>query len=159
MNDINDPDFGKLSYEYGWVGSFAYEIFEEMHKIRLFIPCDSDAPIEQKQRQAFRNFQSIKNNLSHQIEAAIYSYYNSVVGEYRDRLGNEFADKMAPILSQPSQIADLVTPTEIMLQQAFDSTDRIVGLLFDCTWEPELGLAVKIVNENIEEVGIQDIVL
>ncbi|WP_425557580.1 DUF6985 domain-containing protein [Herbaspirillum huttiense] len=35
----------------------------------------------------------------------------------------------------------------------------MVGVLFQCTWEPELGLAVKFVNEEVEEVGTQDIVL
>ena len=50
-------------------------------------------------------------------------------------------------------------PTEIVVQQSFGAEERVIGLLFRCTWEPELGLAVKIVNEEIEEVGTQDIVL
>ncbi|WP_407665834.1 DUF6985 domain-containing protein [Mycolicibacterium aubagnense] len=35
----------------------------------------------------------------------------------------------------------------------------MIGLLFDCTWEPELGVAVKFVDETVAEVGPQDIVL
>ena len=89
----------------------------------------------------------------------IFDYYLDNVEEYREKLGPEFADEMAPNIDGLDQLVPLIKPTELIVQQSFSSGDRIVGLLFTCSWEPELGLAVKFVNELIEEVGTQDIVL
>ncbi|WP_406851113.1 DUF6985 domain-containing protein [Herbaspirillum huttiense] len=64
-----------------------------------------------------------------------------------------------PKIENSLQLKSLIKPTEIVIQQSFGTGDRVVGVLFQCTWEPELGLAVKFVNEEVEEVGTQDIVL
>jgi hypothetical protein len=40
----------------------------------------------------------------------------------------------------------------------FPRNRRTVGLLFESKWESSLGVAVKFENENLSEVGFQDIV-
>jgi hypothetical protein len=48
----------------------------------------------------------------------------------------------------------------MIIQRSFtDPRERVVGLLFDCSWDVSLGLAVKFINEHLSEVGTQDIVL
>ena len=66
---------------------------------------------------------------------------------------------MAPLITEISQLKPLVRATGLLIQDAWDIEDRRLGLLFECAWEPEHGLAVKFENEVIEEVGFQDVVL
>jgi hypothetical protein len=92
-------------------------------------------------------------------EDAILNYYFEVYEDYRQRLIEKFADKMAPILSTKDEIADIVEPKQLIFPMVFEEEVRQVGLLLECSWEPEHGLAVKFEDEEIVEVGFQDIVL
>jgi hypothetical protein len=156
---MDDATFGNLTYEYGWVGAYSYVFFGHTVTVRLFVPCDEGDDIESAQRAAFTRFDSAKSHLVLQAQRGIYEYYLSIVDEYRERLGSEFADTRAPVLAREDDIQTLVTPTELVVQQSFGTDERVIGLLFDCSWEPSLGLAVKFVDEVIDDVGTQDIVL
>ncbi|WP_227505622.1 DUF6985 domain-containing protein [Acinetobacter calcoaceticus] len=37
--------------------------------------------------------------------------------------------------------------------------DRQLGFIFDSIFDPELGIGVLVINEQVVEVGVQDIVL
>jgi hypothetical protein len=156
---MDDITFGNLTYEDGWVGAYSYVFFGDTVTVKLFVPCDEGDDIENAQRAAFTRFDTAKSRLVSQAQHAIYEYYLSIVDEYRERLGSEFADTRAPILSAEDDIRKLVTPTELIVQQSLGTEERVIGLLFDCSWEPSLGLAVKFVDETIDEAGTQDIVL
>lgn len=108
-------------------------------------------------RECFKQFDSKKDYCLRQAEQAIFLYYQEVCGEYRDQLGKESADQLMPIIENISQLKGLIRPTTLFLKSAFSKHQRIAGLLFDCTWETSLGLAVKFVDEVIEGVGPQDI--
>jgi hypothetical protein len=53
----------------------------------------------------------------------------------------------------------LIELNQIIFPYSFGEDIRKVGLLLNCTWEPEHGLALKFENEMVVEVGYQDIVL
>jgi hypothetical protein len=93
-------------------------------------------------------------------ENAIFAYYRENLPDLRSRFGPQLADQWAPEITSSEDLSRLVTPSEVIIQEAFEKPpERIVGLLFDCTWEPSLGLAVKFVGERLNGVGTQDIVL
>ena len=93
-----------------------------------------------------------------EAENEIFKYYQEVCPEYRDKL-EDSADEFAPIISGREEVAKLVELTQIIFPYSFGKDIKRVGLLLNCTWEPEHGLAVKFVNEEIVKVGYQDIVL
>lgn len=159
MRTLHDELFGELSYEYGWVRNYFISFFNETVPVQLVIPCDEGDEIEPAQRIAFTRFDTNKDLYMHQAEEKIYEHYQSVCEEYRERFGVEFADKLAPIIREQREIKPLVKPTQVVIQQTFGSSERVVGLLLTCSWEPELGLAVKFVGDTVSEVGPQDIVL
>jgi len=39
--------------------------------------------------------------------------------------------------------------------ETFDESERHIGFIFDATWEPELGIGVKVKNGDMLEVGNQ----
>ena len=158
MIEVNDSVIGRLVYEYGWCRNYTLTIFGVATSTRLTVPCDEGVDIEASQREAFAQFDARKDDLTLIAEEAIFHHYQDGCIEYRERLG-DLADELAPVISEKTEIQKLLTLTGVVVQQSFGANERIVGLLFDCSWEPDLGLAVKFVNESIDEVGPQDIVL
>lgn len=156
---MEDTLFGAMEYDHGWVGRYSYRLFGELVNVSLAVPCDEGAEIEPAQREAFAAFNSKRDELVAQAEVAMFTYYQNEVEGWRDQFGAESADRLAPVIDRPAELASLVEATGIIIQETFGSGDRVVGLLFSCSWAPQLGLAVKFLNEAIEEVGPQDIVL
>ncbi|MFP3728968.1 DUF6985 domain-containing protein [Priestia filamentosa] len=157
--EIKHDIFGELSYEDGWKRDIRISLFGDERIVTLIIDGYDDAEFEEAQMAAYNSFFKDKDRLLKQAEDAILEYYLEVYKEYRERLGDEFADKMAPVLSTKEEIAKIVEPRELFFPMVFDEDVRQVGLLLECTWEPEHGLAVKFEDEKVIEVGYQDIVL
>ncbi|WP_019240759.1 MULTISPECIES: DUF6985 domain-containing protein [Bacillus] len=159
MIQIEHETFGELSYDYGWKREIKLSLFGYERIVTLIIDGDDDAEFEEAQVYAYNSFFRDKDNLLRQAEDAILKYYLEVYMEYRERLGDQFADKMAPILSTKEEVAKIVEPKQLLFPMVFDEDIRQVGLLLECTWEPEHGLAVKFEDEEVIEVGYQDIAL
>ncbi|MBS0361126.1 MAG: hypothetical protein JSR98_07075 [Proteobacteria bacterium] len=153
------PILGGLEYDLVWRRTYEYRLFGRIFPITLVVPSDEGDEIEPAQVEAFRRFERIKDQTGDLVTSAIFDHYLGIVDERRAMAGDKLADEIAPFITEPSQLASLVTPTELLIQETFGSNRRVVGLLFDCRWDPSLGLAVKFVDETIEEVGPQDIVL
>lgn len=159
MKQIKHEIFGELSYEYGWKREIKVNLFGDEIILTLIVDGDDDADFEGAQVSAYQQFFSVKDSLLKEAENSILQYYLEVYKDYRQRLGDKFADKMAPISSTKDEISKIVKPKQLMFPMVFNDDVRQVGLLLECTWEPEHGLAVKFENEKVVEVGFQDIVL
>lgn len=156
-----DPVFGDITFsdDAGWQGTYAYPFLGREVTVRLAFWADAeDDPIDPIQREAMRRFNEHRDELCAQAEDAIYANYRERLPALREQFGAS-ADQLMPIIGDKQELSRLVRPTTLFVPEPLLSDDRVIGLLYDCTWEPELGLAVKIVNEVIEEVGPQDIVL
>lgn len=155
-----DAVLGEITFTAGtgWEGTYTYPFLGREVKVPLVLGgWEESDPVEPQQRDAVERFNSRKAELCAAAEDAIYNNYRERLPDLRAQFGDS-ADEYMPIVGDKEGIARLVTPTGVFVQLAF-SEDRVIGLLYDCTWEPELGLAVKIVDESVEEVGPQDIVL
>ncbi len=158
MKEINHEVLGRIKFDYSWEGERKVSFFGENRLITLIINGEGDEDFEQNQIDAFVKFFDDNENLLLKAEDEIYEYYQDVCLDYRERL-EDSADEFAPIISNKEEIAKLVELNQIIIPYSFGKDVRIVGLLLNCTWEPEHGLAVKFENERIVEVGYQDIVL
>jgi hypothetical protein len=157
---VNDPVLGNITFTEaaGWQGTYTYPWFGHDVTVPLTLGgWDESEPVEPGQRNAVTHFNARTDELCAAAEDAIWRHYLERAPELREQFGAS-ADELMPIIDHKNQLTRLVIPTNFFVPLAF-SDDRVIGLLYDCTWEPELGLAVKFVNETIEEVGPQDIVL
>ncbi len=155
-----DALFGEIEYEFGWVGQCTWPFFGTVATTRLIIPCEETDEIEPVQREAFVAFERDKAAMCKIAEDALLTYYRENLPELRERFGSQFADQWAPEIAEAEDLSRLVRPAEVIIQQPFtEPPERVVGLLFDCSWDPSLGLAVKFVNDRLNAVGSQDIVL
>jgi hypothetical protein len=157
---LKDALFGDIDYEYGWVGRCSWSIFGDTVVTPLSVPCDAAKDVQAVQREAFIAFEKRKDSMCKLAEESIFNYYLEILPEYRERFGPRFADEWAPEIGTLDEVKRLITPTEVIIQQSFvEPPERVVGLLFDCTWDTSLGLGVKFVDERLAGVGTQDIVL
>ena len=159
MIEINHEIFGKIKYDYYWTRKQDMDIFGKKRSVNLLIQGEEDAEFEQAQKDAFVRFFDNITQILKEAENDIYKYYKAICQEYRDRIVDGSADETAPIISSQEEIYRLVEPTDVIFRWSFGKDVRVVGILFDCTWEPEHGLAVKFKDEKVVEVGYQDIVL
>lgn len=103
------------------------------------------------QRQAYIEFINNKEAITDKLLQAIFEYYQSEYEEYR-RMYGEMADTYAPIISDKSQLKGLVKPRAICIA---DDENRVLNILFDTKWDIEMGIGIRLVNEEIRLVGVQ----
>lgn len=157
---MTDPVLGDVAFDEarGWEGVYTLPFLGREVTVPLVLGgWEEDEPVEPLQREAVQAFNSHKDELCAQAEDAIYAIYLERWPELREQFG---ADKLMPIIGDKEGLTQLLTATTFFVPvPPRNSDERVIGLLFDCTWEPELGLAVKFVNEKTVGVGPQDIVL
>ena len=146
--------FDNLKYDTIWETELYFDIFDANARLSLY--AEEEGP-EEWQKILFDNFYKAQNELKPKIYNAIYKYYQEVAHEYRNMLGSE-ALKFAPEVNDINGLRKLLTPDSVFIADVFPEKEEI-GILFECTWEDEHGLGVRIEDGNIVEVGFQDVCL
>lgn len=159
MDKLNHELFGEISYDLYWSGQQKIKIFGKERVIILSIDGNENGEFQDAQKEAYSNLVDNMENIMTKAEEAIFDYYQEVYMEYRDMVEADEADKIAPIIENKEELGNLVEPTQLIIRRVRNNGIRRLGLLFDCTWNIEHGLAVKIEDEEVVEVGFQDIVL
>ena len=99
--------------------------------------------VTQIQKQTFENFINNKEKFFADCYEAIKNY---CLREYKDEVGDF------------ENIFKFVMPCAIFIKKSVTQR-RVIGLLCNFRFDIEHGLAVKFVDECVEEVGAQDIIL
>lgn len=158
MKKINHPLFGEIVHDLYWSGQQKINIFGQEKIVSLTIDGEEDDLFPQIQEEAYRNFITDINRLTQEAEQAIFEYYQEECPEYRTMVGDETADQIAPIITTTQELGKLVEPVGLIILPDFEDGIRRVGLIFNCTWEED-GIGIKFENEEVVEVGYQDIVI
>ena len=123
-------------------------------EVELIIPSDN-GHVENWQLQIVEKFLQKEEQLIEVLYQALFEYYQEGLPDLRAQLGSS-ADEIAPIIDHIDQLKSLITPTGICIGE-LDPSEEAVGLLFECSWEPEHGLGIILKNWIVEEIGHQDI--
>ncbi|HCV3152463.1 TPA: hypothetical protein OV546_003646 [Acinetobacter baumannii] len=144
MGTLNDNVFGELyNKELLWLRPYEIEIFHTLYPIELNVYTyeDDGSDITQNQKDTFINFELNKKNILDNVEKEIQKY-----------------------CYEKFQIAELEGIKKVILKylkiiHTEVGEDRKLGFIFDSIFDPELGIGVLVINEQVVEVGVQDIVL
>ncbi|MCL1895896.1 MAG: hypothetical protein FWG03_05050 [Clostridiales bacterium] len=159
---IQDELFGPITLDGLWSGETSITMYGKRHTITLDIYGDGDDEISQGQREAFRRFKADEERIVKESEERIFEYYLEIFEDYRDMYledSEELADENAPRISSAEELLELIEPASLLIRGDFEDGIRRLGILCECTWEPEHGLGVSIENEEVAEVGFQDVAL
>jgi hypothetical protein len=156
----NNPVFGELAHVAGdlWSRPTELRIFGTVWPVLLRVYLTREGTAPECQARAYADYVARSGDLMGEAEDAIFAYYLSICSEYRGRLGIvDPNDEKVPVITSKKELPRFVTPREVLFPDR--GPDPVFGLLCDCTWEEEHGLAVKFVNGAVATLGFQDIVL
>lgn len=153
---INDLVFGELELSSMWQKEEKVLFLSTEYGIKLFVEESESGEFTDTQRQAYKEFHNNYDKILPEMECAILKYYQSVFEEYRDMYEDE-ADNYAPHVNEFSQLKGFIKPQSIVIANA--GSERVINYLFKTKWDLEYGLGIRLVNERVVVVGIQNDVL
>jgi len=152
-----DEVVGHLTYTDYWERSETVRLFERNYDATLCFEGEGDH-LDEIQRRSYVVFREEEAALLGRVERGMFEYYERIAPEVRHRLGDA-ADELAPTVASVQDLGGLVTLRSVLFPVDSRSTGRSVCFLFDCTWDPELGVGVRVVDGEVEEIGTQDVAL
>lgn len=151
---IEDEVFGKLTFDYTW---FRYEkiLFCGKEKnIVILVAGEEDSKFEEGQYEAYKILKSKWVKMQGEILESILDYYKN----QREELGyNKEWNEAYPEIVTTKDLLNYITLVGIKIPYADIYGGRSIGLSFDCTWDDENGVGIRLCNEHVVEVGYQDI--
>lgn len=129
-------------FDYGWKKKELKRFLDKVIEFEIVLDSYTESDIITKnQKDTYKKIEEIFETIMNKSLDAITNYYKAEYGDY----------KKESILEDVNLI-DLII---------FDSieNDRVIGLTFDCKWDIENGVGIKIKNEEVIDIGSQDIVL
>jgi hypothetical protein len=141
MVNINDPIFGEMEVKHGWQKKEIVRFWGKSVNIKIKAAQYSNTEITDVQRKNYR--QTIDNTavVSEKAKKAIENYIRHNAETIKLSLPNAVL----------SDVEKLVSPRSMIF-----FADGKYGILFDCLWDSEHGLAVTLPDY---QVGPQDILL
>ncbi|HOJ79056.1 MAG TPA: hypothetical protein PL158_13325 [Bacillota bacterium] len=153
---MQDELFGYLEYDFLWQGQMELKIYNRSYNVLLSIECDEDEDISELQRQSMVEFLKNEAKIINEVEQAIFQYYQSICSLKREKNVKNI-DEIAPIVYRIDEVGKLVKPVNFYIRNT--EAERTISILFECTWDFDLGVGVQLVNEKVTNVGVQNDVL
>lgn len=86
----------------------------------------------------------------------ILDYYKQT----RHELGYDIeVNENYPLVETTDQILEMISLDGIVVSYADIFEGRDIGITFNCTWDTENGLGLRLLNEKVTEVGYQDVAI
>ena len=146
--------FGNLEYEYGWSKVTSINFFGKEIEIDLMIDGEEDGQFEQGQYIAFQSFLEKWNEIQPKLLTSILDYYK----QKRHELGYDVeVNEYYPLVETTDQILAMINLDGIVVPYTDIFEGRDVRITFNCNWDTENGLGIRLLNEKVIEVGYQDI--
>ena len=124
---------------------------------------NSKGKISKKQAENLSEFAKQEKELKEKIKLAIFEYYKSVYDDYKSgidlantEITKEDLEKILPTPTTPEMLFKSYEIGNIHIQDDKNCKLGTIGLEFDCDWDLENGLGVKIENWEIKEVGVAE---
>ncbi|EMA6344706.1 DUF2004 domain-containing protein [Bacillus cytotoxicus] len=153
---INDPIFGELEYEYGWTKDTIIRFFGKESEISLMIDGEEDGEFDEEQYMAYQALMQNWEELQPSLLQSILDYYK----QERQELGYDIeVNESYPLVETANEILEMISLDGIVVPYAGIFDGRDIGITFNCTWDIENGLGIRLLNEKVTEVGYQDVAI
>jgi hypothetical protein len=155
MTDIVDPIFGELrdilkqpnEPRRLYCGSVNLEAFGG--SVGIILETTSTMGVTDAHRDAFTDFAAHQIERKRQILEAMFSLYrDEYQAIYADAIGPEWADELAPKVNDVTAFEKLLSGPSIHLD------DRGLSVSYECTWDVEHGIGVRLEGAKIVAVGL-----
>ncbi len=124
---------------------------------------NSEGKITEKQKENLIEFTKHEKDLIESIKLAIFEYYKSVYNDYKSgidlankEITKEQLEEILPTPTTPEMLFKSYEIGNIHIKDDKNCKLGTIGLEFDCDWDIENGLGIKIENWKIKEVGVAE---
>lgn len=153
---INDKVFGELDYQYKWVGYRTMRFLGKDTEIALLVGGTEAGDFDEGQYVAYNSLMDNWGKIQQDLLQPILDYYTQT----RHELGYDIEfNEDYPLIESVDQLTEHITLVGISIPYDFLRDGRDVGVSFDCSWDEENGLGIRLINEKIDEVGYQDVAI
>ncbi|MDP9699628.1 hypothetical protein J2T16_002529 [Paenibacillus intestini] len=153
---INDSVFGELEYDYVWTKDTTIQFFENENKISPMIDGDEDGIFDEEQYLAYQALMKNWNDLQQNFLQTLLEYYQ----QRRYELGYDIIfNENYPLVETTGHILEMIELDGIVVPYGDIREGRDIGVLFNCSWDKENGVGLRLLDEEVIEVGYQDIVI
>ncbi|MCT4509937.1 MAG: DUF2004 domain-containing protein [Tepidibacter sp.] len=153
---INDAVFGELEYDYGWTKNTTIEFCRKSYDIALIVDGEEDGIFDKEQYEAYNSLVKNWEQLQQNLLQSILEYYK----KERHELGYDIEFNVNyPLIEKIDKLLEMINLVGITIPYGICFEGRDIGIIFDCTWDIENGLGIRLIDENIIEVGYQDVAI
>ncbi|MBT2216287.1 DUF2004 domain-containing protein [Virgibacillus dakarensis] len=153
---IGDPIFGELEYDFGWAKDTTIHFFGKETEIALMVDGEEDGKFDEDQYTSYQSLMKNWEDIQPRLLKPILDYYN----QNRHELGYDIeCNQNYPLIETKEQLLENIKLVGIVVPHADINEGRDIGIIFDCTWDIENGLGVRLIHEKVIEVGYQDVVI
>ena len=147
--------FGELTYDdYGWSGETTIDWFGETIRVDLVVSGEENEKIDLLQCESYEKFRNVWNNIKDGILDRILSYYKGL----RCQLGyDDDSNVDYPEITNVDEIKKEIGLDAIVVPLSGIYNGRSIAMAFHCQWDDENGLGILLVNEEVYDIGYQDI--
>lgn len=114
------------------------------------------------QKLNYEGFISKQDILTPIILQKIFEFYKTSYPDYLSgwkaagKISDKELEKFLPKPTNPEGLKPFITPAIIHIQNKEDCKEGTLGIEFDCTWDIENGLGIKIENWKVIEAGVAE---
>ncbi|WP_339178234.1 DUF2004 domain-containing protein [Paenibacillus sp. FSL H8-0317] len=153
---INDSVFGELEFDYVWTKGTTINFLGNETEISLIVKGDEDGRFDEEQYLAYQALMKNWDQLQQSFLQPILEYYQ----QKRYELGYDIAlNENYPLVDTTDQILQMIALDGIVVPYGDIREGRDIGILFNCTWDSENGLGLRLLDEEIADVGYQDVAI
>ncbi|ATI52548.1 MULTISPECIES: DUF2004 domain-containing protein [Bacillus] len=153
---INDAVFGELEYDFVWSKDTSINFLGNEVEIALIVKGDEDGKFDEEQYVAYTSLMQNWEQLQQSFLQSILDYYK----QERQELGYDIeVNEKYPLVETTNEILEMISLDGIVVPYAGIFDGRDIGITFNCTWDTENGLGIRLLNEKVTEVGYQDVAI
>ncbi|MCU5113117.1 MULTISPECIES: DUF6985 domain-containing protein [Bacillus cereus group] len=153
---INDAVFGELEYDFVWSKDTSINFLGNEVEIALIVKGDEDGKFDEEQYVAYTSLMQNWEQLQQSFLQSILDYYK----QERQELGYDIeVNENYPLVEATNEILEMISLDGIVVPYAGIFDGRDIGITFNCTWDTENGLGIRLLNEKVTEVGYQDVAI
>lgn len=153
---MTDSVFGQLQFDYIWSKNENRIFGGKSVNTVLLIAGDESGEFEKGQYEAYQFLEEKWEELQGEILNSILEYYR----KRREELGfGTGMNSLFPNITDTCQLLEHITLVGIKIQYAEVYGGRSIGMMFDCTWDAENGVGVRLCDEKVIKVGLQDVAI
>ncbi len=153
---INDAVFGELEYDFVWSKDTSINFLGNEVEIALIVKGDEEGKFDEEQYVAYTSLMQNWEQLQQSFLQSILDYYK----QERQELGYDIeVNEKYPLVETTNEILEMISLDGIVVPYAGIFDGRDIGITFNCTWDTENGLGIRLLNEKVTEVGYQDVAI